>query len=345
MRWSCALAGLLVCAAPAAAEPLRYELATEVMVGQRPTLRLHGAERLTALRIELVRDDGKRQTVRHPAIGEGDTVDVPIGDGAVGRHHWQATLTGQRADGSAWRDQLELDAQVHAKLTIGYDAGHLDLAAHRLEFKPSRAVREASLVAIGEDGQELGRGAATYPDAAPGWLAIGWTQPADARVLQLKLRVTAADGAATTVELTPWSVTVDHQDVTFATDSAVIDPAQRARLDDSLAKIAELVKRTERFMKPALYIAGHTDTVGPAAKNRALSTARALAIGQYFRDHGLAIPIAVAGFGEDVPRVTTADNTDEPANRRADYVLGPAGGAPPFAGAYLKVRAAWRALK
>ena len=44
-------------------------------------------------------------------------------------------------------------------------------------------------------------------------------------------------------------------------------------------------------------------------------------------------------------RVKTADNTAERANRRADYVLGPAGGAPPFKGPYLKARAEWKQLR
>ena len=91
-----------------------------------------------------------------------------------------------------------------------------------------------------------------------------------------------------------------------------------------------------------LYIAGHTDTVGPAAKNATLSEARAIAIGQYLRGKHLAMPIVVAGLGEALPKVATPDETDEPANRRADYVLGPAGGTPPFQAAR---KATWKPLR
>lgn len=232
-----------------------------------------------------------------------------------------------------------------APIKVAYDADHLDLEQHVLQFKPSRAVAEATLVAIGEDGAELGKGSASYGGEPAGrWLAITWTQPAETRVMMLRLRVAASDGAATNVELVPWSVVVAHEDVSFATDSAVIEPAETRKLDASLIQIDEIVKRTGRFMKMTLYIAGHTDTVGPPAKNRKLSLARAVAIGEYFRKQGLAIPVAVAGFGEDVPKVKTPDNTDERANRRADYVLGPAAGAPPFRGPYLKARAGWRPL-
>jgi outer membrane protein OmpA-like peptidoglycan-associated protein len=98
-------------------------------------------------------------------------------------------------------------------------------------------------------------------------------------------------------------------------------------------------------MKLRLYIAGHTDTVGSDAKNKQLSLDRARAIGAYFRTKKLAIPISVAGFGEQVLKVQTPQDTDERANRRADYVLGPAEGAPPFKGPYLKAHAEWRAIK
>jgi outer membrane protein OmpA-like peptidoglycan-associated protein len=232
-----------------------------------------------------------------------------------------------------------------APIKVAYDADHLDLDNHVLQFKPSRAVVEATIVALGEDGAELGKGAASYADQPAGrWLAIAWTQPADTRVMMLRLRVAASDGAATNVELVPWSVAVAHEDVNFRTDSAAIDPDETAKLDASLARLDEIVKRAGRFMKMKLYIAGHTDTVGPPDKNRKLSLARAIAIGAYFRKNGLAIPIAVAGFGEDVPRVKTPDDTDERANRRADYVLGPAAGAPPFKGPYQKARAGWKPL-
>jgi len=230
-----------------------------------------------------------------------------------------------------------------APIKVAYDLAHLDLDHHTLQFKPSRAVAEASITAIGEDGAELGTGAARY-EAGTGWLAITWTQPAETRVMMLRLRVAAADGAATNVELVPWSVAIDHEDVQFRTDSAVIDPDETQKLDASLAQIDATTKRASKLMKLTLYIAGHTDTVGPSAKNRTLSLARAVAIGAYLRDHGVALPIVVAGFGEDVPKARTPDNTDARVNRRADYVLGPAGGTPPFRGAYLKAHATWKPL-
>ena len=97
-------------------------------------------------------------------------------------------------------------AAAPAPIKVAYDAAHLDLDKHVLQFKLSRAIAEATLTAIGEDGSELGKGAATYKAPRPAWLAITWTQPAHTRVMMLKLRVAASDGIATNVELVPWSV-------------------------------------------------------------------------------------------------------------------------------------------
>jgi len=231
-------------------------------------------------------------------------------------------------------------------IKVGYDADHLDLDKRVLQFKPSRAITEATVTVTGDDGKDLGSGSATFGEDSGGkWDSISWTQSGDARVMMIKLRVVAADGAATNVQLIPWSVSVDHEDVNFATDSSVIEDSEAAKLDASLGKIDEIVKRSGKFVKMQLYVAGHTDTVGPATKNQKLSLARATAIGAYFKKHGLSIPVAVAGYGESVLKVQTPDETDNRANRRADYVLGPAGGTPPFRGPYQKVTASWRALK
>jgi outer membrane protein OmpA-like peptidoglycan-associated protein len=230
---------------------------------------------------------------------------------------------------------------------VAYDAEHLDLARHVLQFKPSRPITDATLDVIADDGTKIDTAARSYDAAAAaaGWLSIEWRGPDPQHVMQLELHVRTADGAATKVTLVPWTVTIDHDDVKFRTDSAEIDPDERAKLDASVTTITEIIARTSGHMKVQLYVAGHTDTVGGAADNRKLSLARAAAIGAYFAAHGVRAPIVVAGFGEDVPKVKTRDNVDEPANRRADYVLGPAGAPPPFKGAYLAAKASWHLQK
>src|SRR5256885_6036600 len=86
-------------------------------------------------------------------------------------------------------------APVRAPFHVTYDADHLDLDGHVLQFQMSRPAGSAELVVIGEDGQALGTGTASYDHAPPGtWLSVSWTQPAGARVLELQLRAASADG-------------------------------------------------------------------------------------------------------------------------------------------------------
>ena len=66
---------------------------------------------------------------------------------------------------------------------------------------------------------------------------------------------------------------------------------------------------------------GHTDSVGDPASNRKLSFNRAKAIAGYFRARGLSLPIYYVGMGEDAPAVDAPDETDEPRNRRAQYIV------------------------
>ncbi|HEY6037666.1 MAG TPA: OmpA family protein [Kofleriaceae bacterium] len=341
MRWI--VLALVLSTGVVHAQPISYQLKLEVPAGQKPQIRITGATQVTGVKLELVRDDGKHFTLEQRALARDQAVTLSIGDGAAGKASYKGTISTQQP---AWSDPIELATVIRPALKVGYDAEHLDLDKRVLQFTMSRPAGAATVTAIGEDGSTLGEGAATYERQAPGtWVAISWKQPASARVLMLKLHAESADAGVTDVELVPWSVTIDHEDVTFATDSAVIAESEQAKLAASIAKIEEIVKRSEKFVKMRLYVAGHTDTVGPSAKNKQLSLDRARAIAQYFKKHGIALPIAYAGFGEDVLKVPTKDNTDEPANRRADYVLGPVGAPPPFKGAYAKAHASWAELK
>ena len=66
---------------------------------------------------------------------------------------------------------------------------------------------------------------------------------------------------------------------------------------------------------------GHTDTMGTAEHNLALSRSRAHTIASWFKGRAVGIPIAYEGMGETALLVKTADQIDEPRNRRVDYIL------------------------
>ncbi len=67
---------------------------------------------------------------------------------------------------------------------------------------------------------------------------------------------------------------------------------------------------------------GHTDTVGSAKYNQALSERRAAAVkGQLVLDGVAAGEITATGVGKSGLLVPTADGVREPQNRRAEIVL------------------------
>ncbi len=90
----------------------------------------------------------------------------------------------------------------------------------------------------------------------------------------------------------------------------------------------ELTASSQTVMKEALaaavarsggeiVVTGHTDTIGPSARNDELSRSRAQQVRQLFIDQGFpAERIEAVGRGEREPAVQTADEVDEPRNRR-----------------------------
>ncbi len=107
---------------------------------------------------------------------------------------------------------------------------------------------------------------------------------------------------------------IDLDAINFRTGSAVIDPQEA----EELSQLGNLIRAyVEENPGEVFLVEGHTDAVGNAAYNLALSDRRAesvaLALSEYFD-----VPpenLVVQGYGESDLRVMTLD--DERANRRA----------------------------
>lgn len=209
-----------------------------------------------------------------------------------------------------------------AVLHMSVDRSRVDLRAHRLEVVLSRDADNVSIKVTGESGAALAEHDTDVSDATPGTpVEITWSPSSDEPVTKIALRATDADEHWAEVELLPWSVSIPHQDVLFKTGSSRIEDSEKRKLEESYSKIAELAAHQAELGTVILWVAGHTDTVGTAADNLRLSRARAQAIAEWLRQRGLHIPIAYEGFGKSALLVATADNVDEPRNRRADYIL------------------------
>ncbi len=106
--------------------------------------------------------------------------------------------------------------------------------------------------------------------------------------------------------------------VRFAPDSAALDEAARASLD-----IVGRALHDERLLAASFRIGGHTDDVGSAPYNLALSQRRADAVRDYLADEWgiVALRLEVVPYGESSP-LEPGDSSDARAmNRRVDFEL------------------------
>jgi len=266
--------------------------------------------------------DGKPVQVSHGPARAGEKVQLRL----PGEGHYDGQIVVTFKDGNRSTSTIKFDAVVAGPaLKIGYTNESFDAAAHRLDFTLSRPARHVELKVLGDDGTEIGSASADYKGERPGTpLSIVYTPTRPGAAAKLILRATSTDGGRGEAHLLPYSINVPHKEIVFETGKWEIRKSEEPKLDAVYQKIADEVgkaRKIEPNVPVKLFIAGYTDTVGTPADNRKLSLERARAIAIWFRDRGLPLPIEYAGFGEDVLRVKTPDETDNAANRRADYIV------------------------
>jgi outer membrane protein OmpA-like peptidoglycan-associated protein len=229
-------------------------------------------------------------------------------------------------------------------LKVQVDKSKVDLKAHRLEVKMSHPAGKVKLQVFADSEAVLADEEQDFSGRPAGTpLIVTWSPSSDAPVARIEVRAYDAQGSWVGVELAPWFVPIPHEDVNFATGSADIQPSETPKLEAAYTKLDEVLAKDREHgrMHPGitLYIAGHTNTVGSASTNLKLSQDRARSIAAWFRKRGVKLPIAFEGFGETSPEVKTADNVDEPKNRRVDYVL--SDGPPTYSAAF---RPSWKRI-
>jgi len=208
------------------------------------------------------------------------------------------------------------------KLQILIDRSEVDLEHHRLQIRLNRPAARIELKVFDESHAPLAEKTLELKESSAGQpILLTWTPSSDEPVARIEIYAYDTDDNWVAVAIVPWSVNIPHQEVLFETDKADIRKSEEPKLDESLHRIQSAVSSHGDLGRIQLFIAGHTDTVGTAAYNLALSRRRARAIAVWFQSHGLGIPIAYEGFGETAPLVETKDEVDEPRNRRVDYIL------------------------
>jgi outer membrane protein OmpA-like peptidoglycan-associated protein len=105
--------------------------------------------------------------------------------------------------------------------------------------------------------------------------------------------------------------------VTFAVDSAAIDPA----FQTTLANVADTLSRYEKSYVDVL---GHTDSTGSDAYNQALSERRAESVANFLANSGVQrARLATKGYGESQPVASNSTEAGRAANRRVEIKIVP----------------------
>jgi outer membrane protein OmpA-like peptidoglycan-associated protein len=104
-------------------------------------------------------------------------------------------------------------------------------------------------------------------------------------------------------------------DIYFRKDSSELT-------SDSQQKLPEIISGLKHNAPFDIYLAGHADRVGTEKYNRHLSYQRALAVQDALIAGGISAQIIMLSyFGESSPPIDTADEVEEPSNRRVMLYL------------------------
>ena len=91
---------------------------------------------------------------------------------------------------------------------------------------------------------------------------------------------------------------------------------------ESRALVPEILRVVKERPVPEVIAIGHTDTTGSAATNYDLGLKRATIVRDLLVATGLAASdVEVASHGEADPLTRTADETNEPRNRRVEILV------------------------
>ena len=221
-------------------------------------------------------------------------------------------------DGMVEEVQLPLSYQYGGGLSVDLSRASADHQAHTMTVDVTARVERAEVVAYGAHKAVLGEQSFSIQDG-PGRIDIPWVGDArDVVLLDVKLH---GENAWVTFSYSPWMLDIPHNDVLFATNASEIAPEEEWKLQETLRDLRDVLDKYGDIVPVKLYIGGCTDTVGSRDANRALSRRRARAIASWLRNNGYSHPVFYYGFGESWLARETGDGVDEPANRRAIYIV------------------------
>lgn len=322
LGWIALTLALAVSLSAAADEGVSVNVQRATLEGQGwPQLIAEIYEPVNGLKLELKRSDGTMLRLSAGKLGKGAKKAFDLKQ-PTGVFQYTGQLVVAFPHGPPKTLPVSFEAMVLAPPKPKFTDQAVNLAAHTVTLTTDRAIADVHLRVHADDGTIIDDTTADVSAVKPGDpMVVPWHQSDAAVVLRIELRASDQYDFYQDVDLYPWKVEIPHEDVLFDSGKADIIATETPKLEAALGELTKAIEKYGKFAKVRLFVAGYTDTVGDAASNKALSNARALSIGRYFRTHGVRIPISVTGFGEDGLLVGTPDETAEAANRRAAYVV------------------------
>jgi len=295
-----------------------------------PRLEVRILEPIAGYELRLQRSDGRKLQVKGggpPGVMREVRLDQP-----EGKFGWEGVVIVRFPNGGEGELPLRFESELLGPLRMTFRKEELDLRSRRAVISLSRPAAKASVQVQMDTGAVVNREVQLHGEPAGTPIVLEWPEAAG-EVMTISIKATDTSDFYTGVELSPWQVSIPHEEVVFDSGQADVRKDQQARLDAAFEKLAEVVGKYGKLAPLSLYIAGHTDTAGDAAANRGLSQKRARSIGAYLRKRGARLPIFYEGFGEEWLAVPTPDETPEERNRRAEYIVAiedPVPKNPPF---------------
>lgn len=103
------------------------------------------------------------------------------------------------------------------------------------------------------------------------------------------------------------------ENVVFESSENVLGFVAKKTLD-------KVVDAMNRYQRPVVVIAGHTDSSGSSIDNELLSLQRAVVVGQYLEDSGIdQLRLRSVGFGEAIPVASNDTEVGRKRNRRVEF--------------------------
>ncbi len=305
----------------ALADSVNVALTNKAIKGKGlPAVHVEILEPIAGFKLTLARDGGKPQEWKgggKPGVTRHIELTQP--DGVA---KWAGELVINLPNGTTGTMPLEFDTELVGPLTLDMDKDKdADFAHRTLYFTLNQPIAKAHLKVLMDTGVAVIDDDIPFDGEVAGTkLKVTWPE-GKGQVFKIDLRAYAKSGQYIGVELTKWEVAIPHDDVNFASGKWDISAEDALKLDASLKLVLDAVEKYGQLAPIKLYILGFTDTVGPTASNRTLSLNRARSIGAWFRKRGVRIPVFFVGVGEEALLVGTADEQDEPRNRRALYII------------------------